>query len=269
MEEERYKQETYKNKLLVKTSLLGFFIFIFLIQTTSAFISINIFLDEKGEAIFLGETDENLTEFLPAGINLENGEITGFTSALTNKIGEFWEFSYSQQGAEMNLILPEGALIKDLSNGEISIQEDRISVFFSNQVLVKYTIEKSQIQERKPINIPILIILIAILIILMVYIINYSKREKKKEEQKENQIKLKKKREKKEKLEIIKQVLSEREKLILGKLEETGKIKSSYLRKMTEIPKASFSRYIQELEKKDIIKRTGEGKNKFVELVKK
>src|SRR3989344_4836467 len=101
MEEEHYKQETYKNELLVKT-LLFFFILFFYVQTVSAFTSINIYLDEKGEAIFLGETDENITEFLPAGIALEEGEITGFTSILTNKIGEFWEFSYFQQGAEMN-----------------------------------------------------------------------------------------------------------------------------------------------------------------------
>ena len=70
-------------------------------------------------------------------------------------------------------------------------------------------------------------------------------------------------------MEIIKQVLSDREKLILDKLKETGKIKSSYLRKMVDIPKASFSRHIQELEKKGLVKRIGEGKNKIVELVKK
>ena len=40
----------------------------------------------------------------------------------------------------------------------------------------------------------------------------------------------------------------------------------SHLRKLTYIPKASFSRHIQELEKKGLINRSGEGKNKFVEI---
>src|SRR3989344_6170611 len=140
MEEEHYKQETYKNELLVKT-LLFFFILFFYVQTVSAFTSINIYLDEKGEAIFLGETDENITEFLPAGIALEEGEITGFTSSLTDKQSSLWTFTYSMQGAEISLILPKGSVIKELSNGEISLQEDRISILFLNQILVKYTIE--------------------------------------------------------------------------------------------------------------------------------
>ena len=67
---------------------------------------------------------------------------------------------------------------------------------------------------------------------------------------------------------VIQNVLNEREKLILNKLRETGKIKSSYLRRKTNIPKASFSRHIRELEKKGLVKFSGEGRNKFVELIK-
>ena len=63
--------------------------------------------------------------------------------------------------------------------------------------------------------------------------------------------------------------MNERERNIIDKLKETGKIKGSQLRRMLEIPKASFSRHIQELEKKGIVKRTGEGRNRFIELAKK
>jgi uncharacterized membrane protein len=51
-------------------------------------------------------------------------------------------------------------------------------------------------------------------------------------------------------------------------LRETGKIKSSFLRKATQIPKASFSRHIHELEKKKLVRLSGDGKNKFVELTR-
>ena len=57
--------------------------------------------------------------------------------------------------------------------------------------------------------------------------------------------------------------------MILNKLKETGRIKGSYLRSMCDIPKPSFYRHILELEKKGLVKRSGDGRNKFIELVKK
>jgi uncharacterized membrane protein len=51
------------------------------------------------------------------------------------------------------------------------------------------------------------------------------------------------------------------------KLRETGKTKMSYLRKACDMPKASFSRHVHELEKKKLVVLSGDGKNKFIELV--
>lgn len=244
----------------MKKNLFIIIVLLFLVPTTQAFTFLNIFIDEKGDAIFLGETDEN--PVLIEGVLLDNGEISGLTSQLTTKQGDIWTFSYSLQGAEITLVLPEGAVVKELSTGEISLDSNRIAILFQDAITVKYSI----VEVQKPIipskNIPLVLVLLAILIILIVFLINYAKREKKEEKQKELT-------KKKDRLEIIKQVLSEREKLIIDKLKETGKIKSSYLRKMVDIPKASFSRHIQELEKKGIIRRIGEGKNKFVELEQK
>ena len=56
--------------------------------------------------------------------------------------------------------------------------------------------------------------------------------------------------------------------MILDKLKETGRIKGSYLRRACEIPKPSFYRHILELEKKGLVKRSGDGRNKFIELIK-
>ena len=78
-----------------------------------------------------------------------------------------------------------------------------------------------------------------------------------------------KKPKKKDHIDMIKHILNEREKLILDKLKFTGKVKMSHLRKLCEIPKASFSRHVQELEKKKLLTRSGEGKNKFVQLAKR
>ena len=264
MVEEHYKLGICKMKKI----FFILFATVLLIQTASAFTFINVYVDETGEAIFLGETDENPE--LPLGIKITGGEITGFTSAVTNKQGELWTISYSLSNSEINLILPKGAVIKELSNGEISLVGDRISIYFQDQIEVQYTIERIEGPLIPSANIPLLLIFLLVLIILIAYLINYTKREKREHEEIRKELKKTKRstEKKKDRLELIKQVLSDRERLIIDKIKETGKIKSSYLRKMTDIPKASFSRHVQELEKKGLIKRSGEGKNKFIELIR-
>lgn len=252
MGEEHCRQETFKQGSV----LLVLIVVVLLIPTVSASTFINIFVDETGEAIFLGETDGN--PVLPSGIELKNNEIVGLTSVLTNKMGDTWTFSYSLPDSEFVVALPKGAVIKGPVNGEISIENDRILVYAIDEVTVNYNVEKQQPQQDR-LNVPLLLALLGALIVLVVFVINYSKRDKKETEEKPKQ----------KKLDLIKQVLSDREKLILDKLHETGKVKSSHLRKLCDIPKASFSRHTQELEKKNLIKRTGEGRNKFVELAEK
>jgi len=238
------------------------FAFILSTQLASAFTYINIYIDENGEAIFLGETDE--TPALPEGVRIDNGEILGRTQTLTDKQDETWTFSYILPNSELNIILPERAKIQSISNpeAEISIDGKRISVFAKSAVTINYTVDPAP--NSFVANLPILVILLAVLIIAIVYLMNYSKREKRDKKNKQTG----KKSRKQDKIEIIKQVLNDREKAILDKLKETGKIKSSHLRKLLDIPKASFSRHLQELDKKSLVKRTGEGKNKFVELSK-
>ena len=251
----------------MKKVLVLFAIILLQLYLASAISFINVYIDESGEAEFLGETDETTLDLL-SGLHLSNGEIRGTTSEMTNKQGELWSISYSLENSEIDLIFPKGTTIKSVENGEIYVSNDGIiSVYFIDNVKVDYTIEKIQEPIVPSKNIPLIIILAGVLVLLIFYIINYSKRENSetKEELKTSKPKTKKKEI--DKLSLIKKVLSEREKLIVNKLKSTGKIKSSYLRKMCDIPKASFSRHIQELEKKGLIKRTGEGKNKFVELV--
>ncbi len=251
----------------MKKTILYLVLAIFIVQSASAYTFLNIYLNEKGEAAFIGETTGNFT--LPKGIEIKDGKIFGKTSDLTNKRAEIWSISYYIKDADINLILPEGAVIKLISGGDISLSNGRIAVFFSERIEISYLVEEapSGIGSGKIITI---IILAAILLVLVIYLINYSKKENLKKEKNSapnTESKTKKVRApKKDKIEIIKNILNEREKIILEKLKESGKIKSSYLRRLTEIPKASFSRHIQELEKKKLIRRSGDGRNKFVEF---
>lgn len=219
-----------------------------LVQNISAYTYLNIYLDEKGEALFLGESNEQLN--LPKGIEIKGNEIIGRTQFLTDKQGDVWTFSYFLDNAELNLILPKGALIKKIYEGEISVNKKQISIYNQDEIEVSYTIE-----SEDKFNYLFCFWIVLIPIFIMGFYFYKSRRILKKE-----------KLEEVDKLKIIQQTLGERENKIINKLKEVKGIKQSRLQKILDIPKASFSRHIQELEKKDLIKRIGEGKNKILSL---
>ncbi|GBE19947.1 hypothetical protein BMS3Abin17_00678 [archaeon BMS3Abin17] len=215
-----------------------------LIQSISAYTYLNIYVEETGEALFLGETNEQLS--LPEGVEISKEEVKGTTQELTSKTGEVWSFSYSLNGAELYVILPKGAVIKNLNNGEISLEKEQFSIYAKESVEVEYTIE--------PVGESYLYIAIIVLIALIIFYIIKKKKTKSKKGNNPDKIK------------IVEGLLNDREKLIISEVKKAGKIKNSQLRKRCDIPKASFSRHLQELEKKNLIKRDGEGKNKIVSL---
>ena len=232
----------------MKKTIIFVFILVILIQLCSAYTHLNIYIDETGEALFLGETNEELE--LPKGIELENGEIKGTTQELTDKNGEIWSFSYSLEGANLYIILPKGTKIKEISNGEIGFEKDQFSVYAIESIEIDYKI--GDVDE----NYTLYFVLILVIVTSIAFYFFKKRKIKPKKELKPDKTK------------IIENMLNDREKLIIDKLKETGKIKGSRLRKLVDVPKASFSRHVQELERKKLIKRTGEGKNKFIELIK-
>jgi uncharacterized membrane protein len=248
----------------MKKTLFFCVVFVLLISNASSYTFLNIYLKENGETTLIGETTDEID--LPSGITLNGNRISGKTHELTNKSGDTWTFSLSIEGLTANLIFPKTASIKSTSNGEIFLNGDSINIHFLNDIKVDYSINSSS-NSGNSTSLLVGIVLFLILLVLVFFLINYTKREKtsnlQEESSKQQSSKLQKKT---SKIEIIKQILNDREKIIIEKLKKTGKIKQSHLRKLTEIPKASFSRHIQELEKKKLIKRSGEGKNKFVEL---
>ena len=224
----------------------------------SAYTYLNIYIDETGEALFLGETNEQLN--LPEGVGIDKETISGTTQELTEKKGENWKFLYNLKGAELYIILPKGAVIKNIGDGEITLEKNQLSVYAKENIEIEYIIEKNE-----GLNYWLFLLVVLIIVVFSYFYMSVFK-EKKKVTQT-----LKKKDgvrriNKKEKLEVMKQILSDREKIIVDKLGELKEIKHSQLQKILEIPKASFSRHIQELERKNIIKRTGEGKNKIISL---
>ena len=235
---------------------------IFLVQTISAYTYLNIYIDSTGKAQLLGETNQtNLV--LPSGVLVQNGKINGFTQALTSKSGEIWTFSYALTDAEIKVILPDGTKIESLSNpsAEIFLERERISIYYTNSLTVKYKVNPQT--SSNPVLWIIVILAIAFGFVAYFY------KNKVKGFLKPKIIYQKPKIKRSDKIDLIRHVLNQREQIILDKLKSTGKIKMSHLRKLCEIPKASFSRHVQELERKKLVLRSGEGKNKFVELTKK
>ncbi len=251
-------------KKIILSLLLGVMLVLVLPNIASAYSTINIYLDQTGEAVFIGTTTDNITNSsLPDGVEVNNYKISGITNTLTSKQGDNWTFQYSLKYSTLNLILPNSIKITSNSNGDIEVSDRDVIVSSKDYLNITYSFT-SQSQDSSPITIIVfLIIAIAALISLIVFFnVRMSKKNKRK-------LNINNKNNKISNLEIIEKVLNEREKIILSNLKKTGKIKMSYLRKLSNIPKASFSRHLQELEKKGLVRRFGEGKNKLVELVGK
>lgn len=240
----------FEEMKLVASLTLALMLFPF----ASAFTQVTIYVDPIGDALFLGESDS--APSLPLGVTLKEGRINGYTSILTEKEGELWRFDYVLPDSEMVVVLPEGAVIKSLSNGEITVERGQIAIYALNGTRISYTIEKSE--EANGLGTFITIIGALVALVIIAYLANYRKRE--------GHTQAPRRARRVNKLEVISSVLNERENLILEKLKGVGKTKMSYLRKACNLPKASFSRHIHELVRKKLITLSGEGKNKFVSL---
>jgi uncharacterized membrane protein len=222
-----------------------------LISSVSAATQLNIYLDERGDALFLGDTNEHIS--LPQGVTLEGEIISGKTSTLTSKQGEEWKFSYGLDNSEITVILPQNAVLDSYNDGEIFLERGQIAISDGEFIEVRYHIEDNESSLS-------LWIIVAIIVLLLVYF--YLKKKTK------SQSKFDKKQVIKEidKLRLVEGVLNDRERLIINELKALKHAKMSYLRKQTDIPKAAFSRHVHELERKKLVKLEGEGKNKFVSL---
>ena len=252
-----YKVRNHKLIKMIKPILVVILILFSTISPALATSYISIYLDEAGDATFIGITDNNSSEFLPNGIIIEGNKILGITSELTIKQGKDWKFSFYFNDSLLNVFMPNGAIISNISFGKIKIDENRIIVEVNEGTNIEYAIAKSKksYYSYTPYIILILVVAFSYLAIRK-YLL---KRNKSIARRKNISRRI-------NKIEMIKEVLNERERLIINNLKGSGKLKMSQLRRVCNIPKASFSRHIQELERKKLIIKSGDGKNKFVEL---
>lgn len=224
------------------------FIFILLLGSVSAqYISGDIYIRDNGDASFSLETDVDLNL---EGISFENGRLGGITSDLTNKQGGVWKVDLdfgSYETLLLDIHLPSSLEKIDSIEGVnniIDFDGKVISLIGSNEDLF-FNVEYELGSEADFGWIYLFLIIILITIVFYLFFKN-SKR-------------------KKRKLEDIFPLINDQERKIIELLMKRP-LRQKEIRKKLDIPKASFSRYLVNLEKKKLIIREGEGRNRVVRL---
>ncbi|MFH1249186.1 MAG: hypothetical protein V1660_03470 [archaeon] len=249
----------------MRNIILLLVIAIFCIPLSNAYLSSEIYLSQDGSATFIGRAS-NPVEI--EGISFQNGQIIGVTEKLTSKEAEIWTFSVLfNDSAELKIFLPDNAELKSsiTSNLDTMIGSEKGTIVintagYNPEISFQYILKKEGYKDYSYL-ITFGLLIAAILTFIIV------KRKKKERENKKKAIKLVGEK-KSRKIDIVKKTLNEREQIIINELLKLKKAKQRFLQKKTEIPKASFSRYIQNLEKKGIITKKGIGKNNLIELKK-
>jgi cbb3-type cytochrome oxidase subunit 3 len=203
---------------------------------------INVYTN--GEARFDVSTD---IEVIIEGLVFEGGKLTGRTQMLTQMGEGLWTFELDfgrYDNIFVDVHLPRSLYsiteikgvdsIIDLDNKEISLV-DSGTLDFEVSYKLKNGTDYSWLY----------FIIILLLLVLVVYLI-FKKKEKKR-------------------LDYILPLINDNEKKIVELLMKRP-LRQKDIRRKLDIPKASFSRYMLNLEKKKIIIREGEGKNKMVRL---
>ncbi len=185
-------------------------------------------------------------------IYFSDGKISGKTQALTSKNKDTWQFSLNinriYSSSSIKIIFPENTVsISDITtnlHNNINLNR-KISIdFIDSNKPIDIDIEYSL---RDRFNISSLIYALLILIALTTAFFVLAKKKNI------------------NKISIIFPTLNDKEKEII-KIAMKGPIRQKELRKLLNMPKASFSRYIHNLEKKRIIQREGFGKNKVIRI---
>lgn len=232
--------------IINKKFCFAFLLALFLLSNVSAsYITGNIYLDEKGGARFDVETD---VEIFLEGVSFQNNRLTGTTNQLLMLRGGVWTFDLSSVEYDdifLEIHLPKNlAAIKSISGSDsiINIEEKIITIADSGKLRINLSYI---LQEKK--NYYWVYWLMSIIVLLIVFFI-YKRITKKKE-----------------RFENILPIINEKEQQIINLLMKKP-FRQKELRKTLNLPKASFSRYMVNLEKKKLIVREGEGKNKLVRL---
>lgn len=225
---------------------------------SASFIKAEFKVDRAGNVLVSGEADKTLEL---EGIILNDSKLSGTTSALTEKIKDIWKFKLSldYDSSEIRIMLPQNSNIfsiesenkftisSDLDKIILDIKENKpaqLEFFYS----VGLTESRFNISQALPY---IFIIVVVVNAIVIYYLYAQLKKKPKKI--------IQRKVEKADKVKILYNTLNDKEKQIIDAL-KSGANYQAKIMKETNIPKASLSRYINNLIKKEFIIREGEGK---------
>ncbi|PIN91085.1 hypothetical protein COU57_02015 [Candidatus Pacearchaeota archaeon CG10_big_fil_rev_8_21_14_0_10_32_14] len=221
-----------------------------LIQNVSAsYISGDIYLYNDGLSKIDVKSDVPLNIkgiiFIP-----ETQTLKGETSSLIDKNDWIWSFSLNGETYDsifLDIHLPSSTnRIYSIEGNDHIVDFDKKTISLINEdrkldFNIKYETER----ENNYFPVYLVIIFLLVLLIVIGYFLMISKN--------------------KRKLEEVFPFINDKEKEIIELLMKKS-LRQKEIRKNLGIPKASFTRYILNLEKKKLIIREGEGKNKMVRL---
>jgi len=228
--------------------LMFVLVLIFLLGSVSAqHIYGDIYITEEGKAIFSVETDVDLEL---SGLSLEGSKLRGVTNELISMERGIWSFMLNLGFYETILLdihLPDNIEKINLIEGVdyfIGFDQKTLSIIEGDEDLYFYM--EYEISSEKNYGFLYFLGFLIALFLLVVLFIRFSNR-------KERKLK-----------EIFPFINDKEEKII--KLLMKKSMRQKEVRKKLNIPKASYSRYLVNLEKKKLVSREGEGKNKILKL---
>lgn len=224
--------------------IILFAIVLFLNKVSASYISGDIYISETGSSRFNLKSDAPLNL---SNLEFQNNKIVGETPSLTSKTKEIWTFELflpKYNSAFIDIHLPPSlkSIIKIEGKDYLLDINKRIITLLNSDsnFKISYTLEEVASYSW-------IIYLIILILLISGYII------------------YKRYGHKKEHLKHIMPIINENEQRIIEIL-MSSPLRQKEARKKLNIPKASFSRYILNLEKKKLIIREGEGKNKIIKL---
>jgi len=230
----------------MKKYILSLVLILTITLSSAQYITGDIYIDDTGKSRFYIDTDINPNI---DDLNFEDNRLTGTTEMFSSKSQGIWTFEIDLETYETILVdihLPKNLqIITSIEGVEnfFDIESKVVSLIDNDNDLefeVSYTL--SQEQDFS------LLYFAAIVIILILAILLFTKRKIKNS-----------------KIQHILPIINDNEKRIVELLMKKP-MRQKEIRKILDIPKASYSRYLIHLEKKKLILRQGEGKNKMVRL---
>ncbi len=261
-------------------------------QGTVSFLFADFYILNDGSVFVSGRS--NIDPQIPGiSFNEAEGKFEGNTQRLTSKLGETWIFNLNVEqiykDINVKIILPRNAklLTSTLTASTLPFVTSSDSTLTielidkDSSLNVKFDYETSAMEESIDLT-QIFVLGTVAIVIIVLYIIYIKKFKKKGKEKVITKAKVQKVRERKEgekheikkgpesfreRYESVKVTLNEREnKIISALIDLGGKAKQNQLRSYVAIPKASFTRHLFSLERKNLILKKGLGKTNIVEL---